>query len=417
MDKFYLNEETADVHFIFEDGSVKVPANKVLLAIKSKVFMAMFFGKAKENADVTMADKNVPVAAFKEFLRYFHFETVPLSIENVENFLYLGRKYLVEQCVNDCVNFFAKLLNNENACFILERGLFFDLDEMIKMCTIQISSNSSEVFQSAEFLECSPKALEHILKLNILSCSEMEVFEGAMAWVRAKCRKEKVLKSDVIEHLGDSYYQIRIASLTIAQLCLLANKFDAVLASDFVGFANMIATKCAPKDYEKFNMQPRKADWKEKIINCSFKNDNARIYRYGSAFITKIRTSEPIILGGFTCAPVGTILNGAFQRLRSLPLVDVGICDLTANDNNLMKMRIQLQSVETDILLSHPILVRPEHIYAISIGGLPDDHVFQSNALQTSMNLEPNIEISVEHPKIYSGHGIGLIQALAFNHI
>lgn len=415
MDKFYLNEQTADVHFIFEAGSV--PANKVPLAAKSDVFMAMFFGLLAEKNDViNMAGESVPVAAFEEFLRYFYFEDVPLSINNVDDFLYLGRKYLVEKCVADCVKFFGKLLNNENACVLLERGLFYDIDELIKICTIQISSNSSEVFKSAGFLECSPKALEYILKLNLLSCSESEVFQAAMAWVKAKCGKETLLKSDVMEHLGVLYYQIRIASLTIAELCLLENEFGAVLASDFVGFAKMIATKCAPINYQEFNMQPRIPDWKEKAIDCRLKNGHSRVYKYGRPFITKIQTSAPVVLGGFTCAPVGTVANGEFQQLKSLSLVDVVISDLTANDN-LLKMRVNLQSMETDILLPHPILIRPEHTYAISIGAIPDGHVFRSDALHTSMNLESNIEISLEHPKKNSGHAVGLIQALAFNHI
>lgn len=154
-DRFYLNDKTADVYFVFEQKNVKVFAHKVLLAAKSDVFMAMFFGELKEKGDIKILEEDLLVDAFTEFLRYFYFKKVKLSTKNADSILYLGRKYEVVKCVDDYVKFFTQTLNNERACGILDRALFYDLDQMIKVCSNYISVNTSAVFSSTQFLGCS----------------------------------------------------------------------------------------------------------------------------------------------------------------------------------------------------------------------------------------------------------------------
>lgn len=202
FDKFYLTEYTADVHFKFENENIRLPAHKVLLAAKSDVFLKMFFSELKENGDIKIECEGVPAVAFKEFLRYFYFENVELPAENLDWVLFLGRKYLVEKCVNDCVNMFAKSLNNGSVCAILERGLFYDLEGMTKMCTNHISVNTSSVLNAPEFSTCPKAVLKHIFQMDLLSCCEVEVFEAAIKWVQAKSGKDVLSKTDVMEHLG-----------------------------------------------------------------------------------------------------------------------------------------------------------------------------------------------------------------------
>lgn len=289
------------------------------------------------------------------------------------------------------------------------------------MKSTRVSVNTSSVFSSPEFLSCSKKALENIFKMDLLSCCEAEVFETAMKWVRAKSGKNALSKTDTMEHLGDLYYQIRFTSMKVEELWSLANVYDAVLQSDYMAYTKMIATKIAPESYEKYNMNPRYAEWNDNSTKCSFKNGNTRLYRYANKFIMKFTTNNPIILGGFTCGRVGTFVDRAFQDLKSLVLVDVEISEAlnatSAIDNSLAKVRAKLHSMETVIMLPHPILVRPGYDYIISIGGLPDGHVFESDSLKSSVTLPSNVEVNVQHPKESFGSGVGLIQALAVNQI
>lgn len=419
--KFYLNSGTADVHFSFGEENSRISGHKVLLAAKSDVFHSMFYGGLKENGDIKIVEEAVSVDCFIKFLQYFYFKKVKLSNEDVDNILYLGRKYQVVECVNDCVKFFVEMLNEEHVCAILERALFYDLDELIKICNKYISVYSSEVLNSVGFLQSSRKALDHILKMNLLSCSEVEVFETTMAWVRAKTKKNDLTKADVLANLGNSFYEIRFASMTMEELCSLGMKYSVVLQNDFIGLATMISTKNDPRAFDNFNMYPRQVQWNENSIKCSFKIGNSRLYRYENKLTTKFTTNEPIILGGFTCGRVGTIVNGRFQNLKSVLLIDVEIFEghdlASANNMILLKFETEVQLEESQTLLPHPILIRPGYVYGISIGRLPDGYVFESESLKTSENLKSNIKVDAYHPKIHAGNAVGLVQGLEFNYV
>lgn len=74
--KLYLDEETADVKFIFENGDniESVVAHRSLLAAGSCVFRRMFYGDLKEGTEVPIVD--VSIDGFIAFLQYFYMEVV-----------------------------------------------------------------------------------------------------------------------------------------------------------------------------------------------------------------------------------------------------------------------------------------------------------------------------------------------------
>lgn len=89
----YLNEETADVHFVFEidDMEQRVAAHKSLLAAGSPVFHAMFYGTIKEKGDVKISDASVK--GFMDFLSVFYLDQVKINKENVAEIMDLSNKY------------------------------------------------------------------------------------------------------------------------------------------------------------------------------------------------------------------------------------------------------------------------------------------------------------------------------------
>lgn len=114
--KFYLDSDSADVKFTFglnDNGSaIQIEAHKILLAAGSDVFRAIFYGKLKEAGEIHTTD--VSDAAFKEFLQYFYKNKLKLSAENIVEVMYLGQKYNVPKCVEDCADILKRTLNDEN---------------------------------------------------------------------------------------------------------------------------------------------------------------------------------------------------------------------------------------------------------------------------------------------------------------
>lgn len=299
----YLAEKFVDVHFLFvsDDGTTlnSIPAHRNLLAADSDVFERMFYGDLKENGDVTIVDATD--AAFVEFLQFFYLSDVKLTAEHLASVMYLGHKYNVKKCVSGCVKLLRDDLTNENVCSILPLIDFDEQQELMKICEKRILMNTAEVFASAGFLECSKEALAHILKMNLLPCSEVDIFEACMAWVKAKSQQQVLTKAVVETYLGDLYREIRFASMTIEEFCALKIKYDAVLSSDFEDIIRLIAR--IDIHSEKFNTFPRQVLWNtDAALTCDRKSYNtmARRYTLDNEEKTTFTTNEPIVLGKFT---------------------------------------------------------------------------------------------------------------------
>lgn len=301
-ERLYRSKNFSDVNFLFvsDDGTAleSIAAHKNLLAADSDVFEKMFYGGLNETGDVTIVDASA--AAFKEFLQFFYFNDVRLSNEHMAEVMQLGDKYNVKKCVNKCVDLLKNDLTNENVCTILPLIRFDDEGNLAKICEKQILLHTDEVFASSGFLGCSKAELAHILQMKFLPCSEVDVFEACMAWVRAKSKEKTVTKAMVAEYLGDLYYEIRFVSMSTEEVCSLKRKYDAVLSDDFEAIIRLIVRLDIHS--ERFNSLPREAAWNPNaVMTCDRKSYNTLAERYVLDIEEKITFSsnQPIVLGKF----------------------------------------------------------------------------------------------------------------------
>lgn len=219
----------------------RVPAHKELLVSKSKVFKAMFEGPLQERGDVKVID--VSSIGFARFLEYFYLSEVKITPYYVNELMYLGDRYDVEKCVEDCVNFLAEAVDDETVCTVLKSAIQFHQINLIKICEMHLMVNTSAVFKSADFLCCDKMVLEHIVQMDCFSCREVEVFEAVMHWVHAKTGPVKLNKAIAEEHLGGLFYKIKFRSMTIEEFCSLPSDYESLLSEDFQEIAKMIVVK------------------------------------------------------------------------------------------------------------------------------------------------------------------------------
>lgn len=259
LKKLYLDAATADAYFLFEDTmkSEKVPVHKNLLSIGSDSLYAMFYRGLKreddanateevneadggDKKDETNASNNVNVVkiedvsidAFKEFLQFFYCDQVKLTMENIYEVVYLGKKYLVEECINVCDRFLNESLADDNVCIIYELSIRFDMFELQHVCEAHISKNANAVFQSECFIECKKSVLGRILRSNTLACGETAVFQASMEWVKATSKQEVVTKDLVNEHLSDLFHEIRFGAMTIEEFAKLTTSYGELFTRD-----------------------------------------------------------------------------------------------------------------------------------------------------------------------------------------
>lgn len=108
-------------------------------------------------------------------------------------------------------------------------------------------------------------------------------------------------------------------------------------------------------------------------------------------------TCEPMLLSSFWCKGV-FVREGNQCVLISELSVDMEITEARTLDGTNAKiisnMKMNLRSHKiTMVLFSHPILIRPEFFYTISIKELPNNYYFDLFEPPIPMTLESNIKI------------------------
>lgn len=257
LEQLYLDRnETGDIAFIIE--TEKIRAHRWVLAAASPKFKAQFYGlnAGKGHIDIP----NVSVAAFNEFLQFFYKETIELTIENIEAVLNLAKQSLVDEFINNCINFLISLTTPMNVCWIYLFAIMYDIAALRFECEQQISKNSKQIFQSDEFFRCNHKVLLRILKIDMLNCTEMDVFNACIEWARANC-KQKNLDHEKTENLraalGDAIYQIRFSSMHAKEFAALHKSLSDFFTADEIIEILYITSKLEGFKSKKFNQKHR----------------------------------------------------------------------------------------------------------------------------------------------------------------
>lgn len=423
VEKFYFDGDSADVTFTFDSigfgyngTATKIAAHKILLAAGSDVFRAMFYGALKETGEIHVADASF--IELKEFLQYFYKTKFKVSAANIFGVMYLGHKYNVQKCVDDCTAFLKRNLNDGMVCYTLSAGILYDRLDLVKSCEKHIISNAEGIFKTTGFLYCNRMVLKHILNMDFFRCSEVDVFAGCMQWVEHQSGIEALTREIVQQHLGDLYYKIRFASMTMHELCSLQTKFSSVISSDFITIAKIITLGPAFQPIG-FSTAPRQIKWnKDAIVMCDregyfIQNSHFRCVEYENEIFS---SNEPLVLGGFWCSfPMS---NAHDNNAGQGTAVDVLIIESRNNDSNtevLSNIQARLFSDQTHISLPRPILIRPGFLYTIRIGPFTHAHYILGQTMKSKIQLDSGVMINFHNN--YAGDNVicSLIRALEVN--
>ena len=189
----FNNSLMSDITFVLTDPDgtqVRVPAHKLMLAISSPVFEAMFYGELTEKGEIELPDTERPYLL--EFLRFLYCDEVELTTDNAFGVLYLAQKYIVPSLADKCWAFIDK-----NTCACLE------------------SDNAVSTFNSEMLTSLAKRDTIQINK-------ELELFEAMKHWAEKRCTAEGLEPSGkaIRRALGDVMNLFRwpaISQLDFAQ--------------------------------------------------------------------------------------------------------------------------------------------------------------------------------------------------------
>lgn len=411
-EKLYLKSKKADVHFLFESNgsSERVPAHKMLLASASEVFDAMFYGSLKEQDDIKIVDASAE--AFKQFLRLFYFNYIELSMEIVAEVMYLSRKYDVVECLEMCSVFLANKLTVENVISIVELAIIYDQLNLIKQCESKIRLNSREILQSPSFLECDGQVVSHILKMQVLSCSETDVFEACMSWIKATSKEEKITREIIQEYLGDSFFDICFGSMSMDDFVKLLPLYGDLFSTS--EYNEILQTISKQQTQPKIFRESRHALHFDgnKIIKCNryVSSLSCKKYYPQDLAISTFSSNAPLLFGNFSCYPLYNRNDDITKELHVFVTVLSGTSHVVAQFTTHVYINIGAYLVE----LPNPIIIKPDQKYSIRLS-LPDNQYFFVRALKSTATLEPDVVLQFSDDRIFQGTVTGLIGELGFN--
>ncbi|XP_023316699.1 speckle-type POZ protein A-like [Trichogramma pretiosum] len=144
LDSAFLNEEFSDVKLITSDKN-SIPAHRIVLAMSSPVFKAMFTHDMLERKNNSIEIPDIPYNILIEMLRYIYTgDIVSTKTDIVLKLLAAADKYQIDNLKIKCEKILCAELSTENALDILEAALKYNVkylgDEVVKFFEVHIES-------------------------------------------------------------------------------------------------------------------------------------------------------------------------------------------------------------------------------------------------------------------------------------
>ncbi|XP_045185714.2 uncharacterized protein LOC123543710 [Mercenaria mercenaria] len=235
-----------DVKFRCKDHDEEevITAHKIVLAARSPVFQAMFFGPCADGkGEVEL--KNVEKEILHLFLRFIYSDTVELAEENAFGVLEIAHFYQVPSLVQFCADYLATIITPNNACEVLRNAMLYKITSLRDVCCSFIDNQAKQVLNSDNFMNLSPEHLLYILKGDTFYADEEEILKTADKWSRKKVvgGNQEETGLNIRKCLGEAFYQLRLPTMTYKSLLECTSRegyFSVAEYADIAGYINKL---------------------------------------------------------------------------------------------------------------------------------------------------------------------------------
>ena len=174
------------------------------------------------------------------------------------NVLYASKKYIITNLSKQCTQFLEEHMTTENLPQLLDQTLLFDETELKNKVLAKVKDDAPAVLASDEFLNLSTKALQEVLSLELKITRELEVFQAALKWAKAKCvqLKRSPEGPNLREVMGNNLFLIRFPTMTAKEFTESVAPQDILTDSEGYGVLQFMASKSS-KPTLSFPTEPR----------------------------------------------------------------------------------------------------------------------------------------------------------------
>ncbi|XP_068155599.1 BTB/POZ domain-containing protein 9-like [Drosophila tropicalis] len=184
MASLCLSESYADVEFLVEQQ--KLPAHRVVLAVRSEYFRALLFGGMSESSQ-RQIQMDVRLDLFKLLLEYIY--TGNLSIATLKedvliDVLGIADQYGFQDLLSAISKYLSQSLTMENVTVLLNAARLNNVEDLTQACLSFMDSTASNLLQHDSLKLLSMESLEMVLQRDTFYAPEREIFQGVLKWIR-----------------------------------------------------------------------------------------------------------------------------------------------------------------------------------------------------------------------------------------
>ncbi|XP_040581914.1 BTB/POZ domain-containing protein 2 [Lepeophtheirus salmonis] len=195
--------------------------HKLLLAMASPVFEAMFYGGLAER-DTCIKILDVQPEAFQTLLEYVYTDEIKLdSFELACELCYAAKKYMLPSLVEECKKYLWQDLYPRNACRAYEFGKLFEEPILMEKSLQIIINQTKEVLCEETFEDIEHSTLCLILSQSTICASEIELFNAMIRWsikeVERRCPEGDNIVNMQRRCLGEALFHIRYLIFTASE--------------------------------------------------------------------------------------------------------------------------------------------------------------------------------------------------------
>ena len=193
--KSIFNQEfLSDVKFVVQDSqsgseSKKIPAHKLVLAISSPVFYAMFYGELAETKD-SVEISDCEYESLLELFRFIYSDEANLTPDNVMQLVYLAKKYMLPSLADKCSAYLKESLDASNVFTVLPDVQKYEEKDLLDHCWKVIEKETEEAVKSDGFMTIERSILEEMVEKDSLNIKEVELFKAVSRWAGKECEKQ-----------------------------------------------------------------------------------------------------------------------------------------------------------------------------------------------------------------------------------
>lgn len=385
-----------DVEFKCNDSdldlNVSIWAHKIILASRSPVFQAMFYGPCADIQSDVVELIDTDAHTFTLFLKYLYTDTADVTEQTAITVMQLAHKYQVSHLVSFCANHLISMLMPDNACAILEQAIFLNEKGLQQAALDFIDDNGEKILETDGFYYVQLSTLELILKGDTFLASEKCIFNAAIKWAQGKCCLEdmETTGSNLRLVLGEAFKWLRLPAMSLEDFSSLTYKQSYLSFDELEETVSFIAGNDTASPYNATRARrARIVNFKPCNMNTNFNGVIDFTHYMNVTSHIKFRCKDTIKITGFT---LSSLIKSptAPDYINPLTKYTVGVYfSTTDNGENLLYPKIFFANLKTHV--EQIITLNESYIFAPNVDLYINFHIMSD---PMCMVLVPIIRLS-----------------------